>query len=123
MSNRYFNSEAYPFFVGDTKPTYIFTIYNTLNQPADFSSFPNIIVKARFREKGSSTSLAVITCETVSLAAGKFKITTWPSEVAAAEEGIHELEIEIDYKGDGTEIQTVFSLIKFKVYEEFGDES
>jgi len=121
MSKRYFNDTAYPFIQGNTRPTYTFTIYDSTGAPANFSSFPSIVVTARFREEGATTSLAVITCDEVNKAIGKFKITTWPAAVAAANEGVHELEIEVDYAGDDTLVERVYHLVKFKVYEKFGD--
>jgi hypothetical protein len=57
----------------------------------------------------------------VDKAIGQFMINAWPAAVAAAEEGAHELEIEVDYLGDGTQIQTVYDIVKFKVFEQFGD--
>ena len=123
MSKRYFNSDPYPLPQGDTKPSYIFTINDSTGSPADFSSYPSLIVRARFREQGATLSLAVITCTVVNATIGKFKIATWPAAVAAADEGIHELEIEVDYQGDLTEIQTVYNWVKFDVLEQFGETS
>lgn len=120
MANRYYNSTAYPFVKGDRKPSYTFSIYNYTGGPANLSSYPSLIVHARFREQGSSTSLANITCTAVNAAIGQYRIDTWPTTVAAASEGIHELEIEVDFNGDGTVTQTVYHLIKFNVLEQFG---
>ena len=121
MSHRYFNEEAYPFIQGDTFPSFIFTINDSSGAPADFSSYPSIIVQARFREKNAALSLAVITCAEVDSAIGQFRISSWPATVTNAETGKHELEIQVDYLGDGTQVQTVYTLVEFKVFEQFGD--
>ena len=122
MARRYFNTEAYELVQGDTLPAYIFSIYSN-GEPADFSSYGSLVVTARFREKGATTSLAEIVCDEVNASIGQFKITLWPAAVSAAEEGKHELEIEVDYLGDGTQVQTVTDLVLFKVLEQFGDEA
>jgi len=122
MARRYFNTEAYELVQGDTLPAYIFSIYSN-GEPADFSSYGSLVVTARFREKGATTSLAEIVCDEVNASVGQFKITLWPAAVSAAEEGKHELEIEVDYLGDGTQVQTVTDLVLFKVLEQFGDEA
>lgn len=123
MANRYFNDTAYPFILGDTKPSYTFSIYNSTGVPADLSSFPSLVVYARVREQGSATSLAKITCTAVNAAIGKYRIDNWPAAVGDAEEGIHELEIEVDFLGDATSIQTVYHLVKFDMIEQFGEVS
>lgn len=121
MPNRYFNNVAYPFIQGDTLPAYVFSLKNANGTVVDLSAYPALIVYARFREQGSSDSLAKITCTEIDASIGKYRIDSWPSAVAAAEEGLHELEIEIDYLGDATVIQTVYHLVKFKVIEQFGE--
>lgn len=121
MRERYFNEDPYPLIQGDNFPPYVFTIQDSTGQVADFSSYDSLIVRARFREQGDPLSLAVIICTAVDKAIGQFKIDSWPAAVAAAEEGTHELEIEVDYLGDGTQIQTVYDIVNFKVFEQFGD--
>ncbi len=120
MANRYYNSTAYPFVIGDRKPSYTFSIYNYTGGPANLSSYPSLIVYARFRAQGVTTSIAKITCTAVNAAVGQYRIDTWPTTVAAASEGIHELEIEVDFLGDATITQTIYQLIKFNVIEQFG---
>ncbi len=120
MSRSYFNDDAYEFVQGDTLPAYVFSIFSN-GSAADLSGYLSIIVKARFREKGASTSLAVITCTEVDASIGQFSIDIWPAAVAAASTGKHELEIEVDYLGDGTQVQTTTNLVLFKVLEQFGD--
>lgn len=120
MGRRYFNgTDAYELVQGDTLPAYIFTIYSN-GVPANFSSYGSLIVTARFREKGSETSLAEIVCDEVDASIGQFKITLWPAAVSDAETGKHELEIEVDYLGDGTQVQTVTDLVLFNMLEQFG---
>lgn len=119
MGKEYFNSEEYLLTQNDTLPAYVFSLFSN-GSAADLSGYPAIVVKARFREKGSATSLAVITCTTVNATIGQFQIALWPAAVAAAETGTHELEIEVDYLGDATQVQTCTNLVKFKVLEEFG---
>jgi hypothetical protein len=121
VQERYFNEDPYPLIQGDTFPPYVFTIQDSTGQPADFSSYGSLVIRARFREQGSALSLAVITCSVVDAAIGQFMIGSWPAAVAAAEEGKHELEIEVDYLGDGTQMQTVYHIVQFKVHEQFGD--
>lgn len=123
MPSRYFNEDAYPFIQGDNLPSYVFSIYDSDNLPADLSGYPSLIVTAKFREKNAAASLAQITCTEVDASIGQFKITSWPSAVSSASEGKHELEIQLDYQGDGTEIQTVYNLVQFDVVEQFGDVS
>lgn len=120
-SRRYYNDDPYPFISGDTWPSLIFQVGTSTGAPADFTSYPNMVVTARFREKGASTSLAEITCSHVDRTIGQFRISLWPEAVSGAEEGTHELEIECDLAGDGVTVQTVFNLVKFRVYEQFGD--
>jgi hypothetical protein len=121
VQERYFNDDPYPLIQGDNFPPYVFTIRDSTGQAADFSSYGSLVVRARFREQGYPLSLAVITCSDVDKAIGQFMIDSWPEAVAAAEEGIHELEIEVDYLGDESRIQTVYDIVKFKVFEQFGD--
>jgi len=120
MSHRYFNEEAYPLIQGDTLPAYVFSIYDSNGAPANLSAYSALVVTARFRESGSATSLAVITCTEVNASIGQFKIDAWPSAVSSASEGKHELEFQVDYLGDATSIQTVYTLVQFKVFEQFG---
>ncbi|MCG7931980.1 MAG: hypothetical protein N0E44_18260 [Candidatus Thiodiazotropha lotti] len=121
MHDRYFNDDPYPLIQGDNYPPYVFTIHDSLGQPADFSGYSSLVVRARFREQGGDLSLAVITCTAVDKSIGQFRIDSWPAAVAAAEEGTHELEIEVDYLGDSSQVQTVYDIVKFKVFEQFGD--
>ncbi len=120
MGKQYFNSDEYIFTQNDTLPAYVFTLYSN-GSAVDLSGYPAIVVKARFREKGAALSLAVITCTVVNATIGQFQIANWPAAVSAAETGRHELEIEVDYLGDATQVQTCTNLVLFKVLEEFGD--
>lgn len=117
---RYFNTEPYPLIKGDTNPPYVFSIYDSDGAPADLSSYGSLVVTGRVREEGSATSLAAITCTAVDASIGQFKVPAWPSAVTSADEGILELEIELDYLGDATQVQTVYNLVQFRLYEQFG---
>lgn len=120
MNERYFNDDAYPLIQGDTFPSYVFSIYDSTGAAVDLSAYGSLVVTAKFREEDAAASLAAITCTAVDKSIGQFKIASWPAAVGSASEGTHELEIELDYLGDATQVQTVYHLIQFEVIEQFG---
>lgn len=114
----YFNDEAYPLVQGDTWPPYAFTI-GTADGAGDFTEYPDVVVTARVRYRGAATTLAAITCEEVDRRVGQFRIATWPEEVMGGDPGAMEMELEVDYLGDGVLVGTVIDLIKFDLLEGF----
>jgi hypothetical protein len=120
--SRYFNDDAYPLVQNDTWPIYTFQI-GANGQAADFTGYPNVVVKAKVRERGAVVTLAEITCDTVDRSSGQFKVSAWPAAVMSSDPTTLEMQVEVDYLGDGTYVATVYHLVKFKLYEEFADAS
>lgn len=116
--NRYFNDDAYLLTQNDTWPSYTFQI-GTNGVASDFSVYPSRVVTAYVRQKGADTTLAEITCSAVNAATGQFKITTWPSTVTSVNPTNLEVQVEVDYYGDGVQVSTAINLIKFRLLEKF----
>lgn len=117
--NRSFNPNPYPLVQSDTRPPVTIQIGDSTGQAADFSFYPSIVVRGYWREKDASSITATITLTTVDATVGQFMISTWPAASLGVDEGRYELEIEVDYQGDGTVKETVFDTVQFRVYEDF----
>ena len=117
--SKYFNQDPYKLTQNDTDPPLTFVL-GSGGTADDFSDYPNMVVTARVRQAGESTSLADITCTHVHRSTGQFQIASWPTAVVSADSGPLEVQISIDYWGDGTKVLTVVDWLKLKLLEEFG---
>jgi hypothetical protein len=116
---RDFNPQPYPLVQSDTRPPITIQIGDSTGAAADFSAYPSIVVRGYWRERNASSITATITLSTVDATVGQFKIDSWSATALGVDEGRYEIEIEIDYQGDGSVVETVFDTIQFKVWEDF----
>ena len=119
MTTRAFNSSPYPLIQGDTRPPLTLQIGDSTGAAADFSRFASLVVTAHWREKDAAAVTASIVMSAVDASAGQYRIDAWPTAALAGDEGRYELEIEVDYLGDGTSVETVFDTVQFKLHEDF----
>jgi hypothetical protein len=84
------------------------------DEPIDLSASTTTVV-VKFRERGSSTVLSVLSCSKVDAVNGVVRFG-FPASTLDVEEGNYEGEIEISFNGL---IQTIFDLLYFYVRKDF----
>jgi len=103
----------------DLKPDIYFMITNKSDDTVVDVSASSIVVTAKFRAKGASTSLFEATCTKVKPVLGIVSMV-WPADSLDVDAGRYEIEITVT---DGTDPQTVLDIVQVRVKEEFGDVS
>lgn len=102
---------------GDSRPDLIFQITNRNDGSIVDLVSSAITVFMKFRERGSATTIADITCEKTLPESGICTLK-WPIGTLDVEAGRYEGEV---YLNDGGDIQTDFEVVKFKLREGFAD--
>lgn len=101
---------------GDTLPQIYLTLTNeTTGDPINLSG-ASISVNLKFRAAGSTTTLSTIPCTKTDAVNGIVSFDFGNGELVGISSGMYEGEVTVTF---GTEIQTVYDLIRFRVREQF----
>lgn len=101
---------------GDDKPNITVTLTDETDNSAIDLSDADTAVYVRFRESGTTTTLATIACTKTDAANGVVTFDFSGGVLDGLDAGAYEGEIEIDFNGTK---HTVYELIRFRVREEF----
>lgn len=97
---------------GDNRPYIRLTLRTSDGLAMDLTG---TTVNVYFRAKGSTTILSTLACTIVSAATGEVMFH-FPGTTLDVEPGAYEGEIEVNF---GTEVQTVYEILKFSVRAQF----
>jgi|TARA_R100000479_G_scaffold174300_1_gene122242 hypothetical protein len=100
---------------GDELPQIVLTLTDdTANSPLDLS-LASTSVSIKFRKRGSTTTLSTINTVKDGAGTNGKVIFNFAGGVLDVDPGEYEGEIVIDYSGNGTNVQTVYEVLKFRV--------
>ena len=102
---------------GDEKPLITVTLTDDSNDSAMDLSAGTTSISLKFRAKGSTTTLATITCTKVGDGtAGQIQFDFTGGALTSASAGAYEGEIIVNFNGS---IHTVYDLLQFRVRDSF----
>tara|TARA_R100001530_G_scaffold88718_1_gene61787 strand:+ start:189 stop:527 length:339 start_codon:yes stop_codon:yes gene_type:complete len=102
---------------GDEKPLITVTLTDDSNSSAMDLSAGTTSISLKFRAKGSTTTLATITCTKVGDGtAGQIQFDFTGGALTSASAGAYEGEIIVNFNGS---IHTVYDLLQFRVRDSF----
>ncbi len=101
---------------GDTLPEIFLTLTNETTGAAIDVSGASISVAVKFRLAGATTTLSTIPCTKIDAVNGIVSFDFGNGELVGVDPGMYEGEIGVTF---GTEIQTVYDLLRFRVREQF----